>query len=279
MRWSFGNDENDQAAVTSVLNNIGLVHYKVGNYDKAIQYFNKSLLIAEARGFNKSAQLDYANMGMANILKQDFAEAKRCLKKIMDACDTSCSQEVRVVAEYGLGAVALHLKDLAAAKVHFERSYSNALQVKDPRFEAENLVKLAEINVREGNHGVAGRQLDNCLVICKRGDYRNVLGDAYMQFFEYHKALGNSKTAYEFLEKHVNLRDSILSAEVTNKIMIAQAEFDEKENRQRIAYNEELIIKQRTQTKLTVIICLLLLCMVVGLFVVIRSKQKNEPDA
>jgi hypothetical protein len=112
--------------------------------------------------------------------------------------------------------------------------------------------------------------------LCVNGGYRNLLADSYYQFFQVYKSMQKPDQAAGFLEKYVNLRDSIYSAEVKNKIMVAQTEFESRENKLLIAQKEELLARQKLQTQLIVIICLLSLTIAIGLFMLLRRKRRTN---
>jgi tetratricopeptide (TPR) repeat protein len=273
----FWREQKNSKQIAEVLLNIGFIHYKVENHDKAIDYFYQSLSISESdKTLAALAQLSYSNIGMANISKGNLRDAERWLSKSMELCEPDCRPSLLVTSEYGLGYVALHENNLVVAEYHFKRSLEIALQIDDHRFEAENLIMLAKIGRLMGEYDVSVSLLNRSLVLCVSGDYRNLLADSYYQLFEVYKCRRNPNQAASFLEKYVNLRDSIYSAEVKSKIMVAQTEFEDRENRLLIAQKEELLAKQKLQTQLVVIICLLSLTIAIGLFVLLRRKRRNN---
>jgi tetratricopeptide (TPR) repeat protein len=269
--------QKDSKQIAEVLLNIGFVHYKVENHDKAIDYFYQSLSISESdKALDGLAQLSYSNIGMANISKGNLPEAERWLTKSIKLCEPGCPPSLLVTSEYGLGYVALHENDLVAAEYHFKRSLEVALKMEDHRFEVENLIVLANTKRLQRDYDTSVSLLKQSWALCVNGGYRNLLADSYYQFFQVYKSIQKPDLAAGFLEKYVNLRDSIYSAEVKNKIMVAQTEFESRENKLLIAQKEELLARQKLQTQLVVIICLLSLTIAIGLFILLRRKRRTN---
>ncbi|MCD6366890.1 MAG: tetratricopeptide repeat protein, partial [Bacteroidales bacterium] len=64
---------SDKKGMSSCYNNIGAVHYEQGSYDKAIEYFLKSLKIYEELGNKNGIALVYGNIASLNIILSDSA--------------------------------------------------------------------------------------------------------------------------------------------------------------------------------------------------------------
>ena len=266
--------EKDSAEIASVLLNIGFVHYKVGNYDKAIDYYKKSLAISEMKRLQTVTILNYINIGTANVKKKNITEARRWIKKGIAICNGDCSYDVQIPAEFGLGYAALYSGNLSQAKAHIERSYQLAVKAGDHNFESESLIYLAEIARKEKDFSKAEFNLLKAEKISIGSDYRYLLARAYYEFFELYRSLKQSDKATIYLERHVNLRDSIHSFEVGNRISVLEIEFDEREHAIEVAHKEQLLAKQKTQIVLVAIICVLSIFIAIGLFIMLRGKQR-----
>jgi tetratricopeptide (TPR) repeat protein len=266
---------NDFEEISTTLNGIGLVHYKIGNYDKAVEYYNEALTLAKDKNLS-SVPLIYANIGMASIPKGNLIQAQQWLERGLAICKPNCSPYVHVVSEFGLGYVALHSEELIKADSHFHRSYKIAEETNDYRFQAENLVSMASVHRLQRKYSTAEEFLKMSLELCQKSNYRNLLSDTYLEFFELYKALGQPEKAGLFLEQYVNLLDSINSSEARNRIMVAQTEFEHKENKLIIAHNQELLSEQKNQTRLVVAVCILSIICSIGLFVILRNKQRSN---
>src|SRR5690606_31933677 len=135
------------------LNNIGFVYFKLKNYEKALEYFLKSLEVKKQ--INDSFQLDrlYINIGLSNIHLGNFTEALSHIKEGLKVCGNNCSDEIIVEGEFGLGVANFNLKDHAAARTHFSNSYERAQKNEFKRWEAENLVYLARLELISNRFG------------------------------------------------------------------------------------------------------------------------------
>ena len=273
-RLIFWRDDNDSSQIAALLLNIGFLHYKVGNFDKAIDYSEKSWSLTARRGGKLQAALSCVNIGTIYVRQGNIPEAQKWIKKGIASCAQTCPFQVSIPAEFALGYAALHLDSLHDARVHFEHSHKLAVKFEDHRFQAENLIYLAQIANKEKSYSKAKEYLIASEQISRARDYRNLLVQAYFEFFELYRNLKQTDKAWAYLEQHLYLRDSIHSSEVRNKISVLEFEFNEREHAIEVAHNEQLLAKQKAQIVLTAIICVLSIFIAIGLFIMLRGKQR-----
>jgi tetratricopeptide (TPR) repeat protein len=264
----------DEREIARVLNNIGLVHYKVGNFDKAIEYYLQAIQITEPQNHASLSELVYSNLGLANVSKKNFEEARKWYNKLMMSCSPSCDQKKTWYVEFGLGYIAFHSKDFQTAKERFSKAYEIVRSTEDPLDEAECLFMLGATNLKLKNYSIAESFLSDALNICQQNSYRSLTASTHFQLFELYKVMTLQQKASVHLENYVSLRDSIHSIEVRNRIMVTQTEFEEKESRLTIAHHGELLEKQRAQTQLVVLICIMTILLATALFFILRGKQR-----
>lgn len=267
-------EQMNQEEIANVLNNIGLVHFNVGNYDKAIDYYSQALVIAERQKAAGKMELYYSNLGLANISKKDTSEARRWFDRLSSSCAPACIPERAQDLEFGMGYLAYSVGKFRYAKERLLKAHELAIEIKNPLNEAECLLALGEVNQKEKNYLIAESLIKESLKISGSNNYRSLAASAYIQLYELYKATQRSTQASLSLERYVQLRDSIYSVEVRNKIMVAQTEFEEKENILIIQHNNELLGKQKTQTRLVIAIGALILAIAIGLYVILRNKLR-----
>jgi tetratricopeptide (TPR) repeat protein len=264
----------DDREIAVVLNNIGLLHYKIDNFDKAIEYYLQAIPIAERLKLVGFSETIYSNLGLANVSKKNFAEARRWFDKLIKSCSPNCDQKKTWDVEFGFGYIAFYSNDFQTAKERFTKAYEIVQITEDALDEADCLFMLGATNLELNNYQVAESFLSKALVICQQNSYRILTANTHLRLFELYKATALHQRASLHLEKYVSLRDSIHSVEVRNRIMVAQTEFEERESRLIIDHNAELLGRQRAQTRLIVVICIMAILLAIGLFFIVRDKQR-----
>jgi tetratricopeptide (TPR) repeat protein len=267
-------EQGDDREIAAVLNNIGLLHYKIGNFDKAIEYYLRAIVIAERLKLVSFSETVYSNLGLANVSKRNFTEARRWFDKLLKSCSPNCDQKNAWYLEFGFGYIAFHSKDFQTARERFVKAYEIVQITEDALDEAECLFMLGATNLELNNYPVAESFLSKALIICQQNSYRILTANTHFRLFELYKATALQWKASLHLEKYVSLRDSIHSIEVRNRIMVAQTEFEERESRLIITHNAELLERQKAQTQLIVVICIIAIMLAIALFFILRDKQR-----
>lgn len=235
----------DLSEISISLNNIGFVYFKLKNYEKALEYFLKSLEVKKQ--INDSFQLDrlYINIGLSNIHLGNFTEALSHIKEGLKVCGNNCSDEIIVEGEFGLGVANFNLKDHAAARTHFSNSYERAQKNEFKRWEAENLVYLARLELISNRFGKAKSYLSEGEQIATSLAYNQLVLDNYKEFANLYKATHDYENAAFYQNKYINLKDSLFGEELVKNIARTQTQFEERENLRTIEMKDEALARQR----------------------------------
>ena len=89
------------------LNNIGLVYYKLEDYDKALNYYEQSLSMRNER--NSEDAITLINMSLCHAYKSNFPLAKDFVRQALDHCNNECSKNFRC-STFRSGYIAFGLK-------------------------------------------------------------------------------------------------------------------------------------------------------------------------
>lgn len=86
----------------------------------------------------------------------------------MRQCESECSDELKLQAEFGLGVAFLAQQRISDANDHLLKSYSISSQIGDTRFQLENLLRLAKLALLQRNHEIAKEYLGRVEAISER---------------------------------------------------------------------------------------------------------------
>lgn len=237
--------EGDLSEISISLNNIGFVYFKLKDYEKALEYFLRSL---DAKNkIADSFDLDrlYINIGICNIHLNNFSDASKYIKKGFEVCGAKCSDEIIIEGEFGLGVANFNLKDFDAAKPHFMNSYKKAKSIEFKRWEAENLVYLARINLIGNHYEEAKTYLTEGESISSSLKYNQLVLDHYKEFANLYRAIQDYENAALYQNKYITLKDSLIGEELVKNIARTQTQFEERENIKTIALKDEALSRQR----------------------------------
>ena len=237
--------EGGKGEVGRALNNIGLVYFKLHNYDAALKYFNGSLTV-----FNEILDTAYIpsvhlNLGLSYIHLGDFKQAKFHTSKALELCGDHCSDEIQIMGNFGHGEASYWLDDLVNANKLLNLSLSIARNTNNKRWQAENLVYLGAVAIKQKDYKGAIAALTEADSIARNSGYNQLLMDTYRHLANLYNETEDFKNAAVFQRKYITLSDTLVSQQLVKKISKIQSNYEERENIATIASKEVLIGQQR----------------------------------
>jgi signal transduction histidine kinase len=269
--------EGNKQEISIALNNIGFVYFKIKDYEKAIEYYTRSLKLK--REVNDNYDLDrlLINIGLCyNQIKGDqskFVKAQKYIQEALEVCGSGCSEPIRIEANFGLGVSYFQLDDLDNSRNHFTISLNVARKAANKRFQAENLVYLSQISLKQKNFKEALVFLTESEKLSIDAGYNQLLIDTYKQFSKLYSQTEDFKNATAYQEKYIDLKDSLISEDLVKNIAQIQTNYAERENIKTIADKEDQIQRQRSLGFAIVVIAILASLLI---FVLYRSNRVKK---
>ncbi|MGZ4042427.1 MAG: tetratricopeptide repeat-containing sensor histidine kinase [Bacteroidia bacterium] len=227
----------NKRTVGNVYNTLGILYAEHQLYDSAERFFLLSTTAREELKDYSSLAWNYNNLGGLYVLKGETGKAITYLEKAMN----SFKINENIV---GQGAIANNLGEL--------------------------YVKLGNNKKALENYSLA-RQLYNI-----SGDDDN-LENLYSNLSNYYENLGDFKTAYQYSDSLIVLKDTLHGRMLDEKIAELQTKFDfEKKNLLIANQKDEIIIKEeQNQLKNTIIISILIVSVLLGLSGLLFYQRKR----
>jgi tetratricopeptide (TPR) repeat protein len=265
-------------AISATLNNIGFVYYKLNNYDKALEYYKRILDLSYEVSFKANLLL---NIGLCYIDLRNFSTARKFIDAGLKVCAPNCSDLIVIQGKFALGVSLFYMKKPKEAEGYFAASYELAKKDKDKRFQIENLIYLGRISAVQGHPDDAKKFLRMAESVADETEYNELLINIYKQFSEVYTQAKEYENVTLYQGKYITLKDSLFSRELTKNLMRIQTEFEERENKAKIAaqsqilkLNEEAIDRQGSLNILMGTVAVLFIALVLILVRINRDKQK-----
>ncbi len=237
--------EGNKTEISIALNNIGLVYFKLHNYEGALQYYNQGLKLMQEIKDTTGVHAVYLNLGLCYLHLKKFNEAKEYTLRALRLCGDNCSDDIIIMGEFGLGESSYWLGDLDDAELHLNKSLSLARQKNDMRWQAENLVYLGAVSMKKGDYDQAVVAFNEADSISEVGGFNQLMIEIYRHFSDLYNRRQDYKNAALYQKKYIQLADSLIGQELVKNIGKIQANYEERENIATIASKEELIQRQR----------------------------------
>jgi signal transduction histidine kinase len=254
-------------------NNIGVVYFKLKNYQKALEYYERAIKLKKEISDNHDLDRLLINTGLTYNALKKYSKALEYFKTGFETCGENCRGEIVVEGRFGQGISRFELGDFKAAEIDFEKSLEIARQIGYERFQAENLLNLARIFLREKRYSEVPATLLDCEGIAVKNRYGEILIEVYREFATLYNRTTDFQKASFYQEKYISIKDSIYSSELIDNLTKIETDYAERENKKTIADKEQVIQQQRNITIAIIIIAILAALLV---FVLYRSNQTKK---
>lgn len=235
-------EEGDQQGIRNATNNIGLVFYNLRDFDRAIQYYLKAVDLSREIGDESNIELIYVNLGLSYMELDNADEAMKWFNKALDRCDGACNDVVMKGLWCGLGQSYLANKDYAKAKEFLKKSLVNSRKQNDQLYIAENLTFLSQAEFGEKNEIEAINYLKEAQKYAEASNNVKLKLIIYKDFASH---LANKKLFEEsasYLNKYISLKDSVFTEQVAKNMATVQTDYAERENLKTIAEKDQVLL-------------------------------------
>lgn len=272
--------DGDSATLAGALNNIGLIHWNLGDHEKAVEYYVRSAELFEQLGNKGGLAHTYNNIGLLLSEDGNHDEALRYSRKALNirqelgdrhgmaatytnigliyedigdldsmAHYTLLSIPVKEELNDAFGlAKSLHnlgfcyqnMKQYEKAEEYFRSSLEVSAKLGNDRAVASTLMHLASVIRLNGRPKEAMPFLDRAEELCKRDRDPKLLWKIYEQMAFAYEKLQQFEQATVFYYMRNTIKDSILTIEKTEAV-------EELETKYRTAVKDRRIQEQERQ--------------------------------
>ncbi|MFG6094033.1 CHAT domain-containing protein [Leptothoe sp. ISB3NOV94-8A] len=217
VRTNFSQDSR-QGESTS-LGNLGSVYASSGEYERAIDFLQRSLKIEQEIGNRRGEANSLGNLGTVYYALGKYERAISFLQQSLDIAKNIGERDCEAFSLGNLGLVYNALGEYSRAIELFQQSLEIAKEIGYRRSEASSLgnLGLAYLSLGESSHAIdfLQQQLDILQEIGNRGGEANsltTLGDAYYALGEYERAIDFHQQSFDIareIEYHQGKSNSL----------------------------------------------------------------------
>jgi tetratricopeptide (TPR) repeat protein len=289
----------DPKVLASVYGNMGNLYMRQEDYEKALRNYFLALDMATQMKNKSRMAIQLGNIGIV-YYQQGLAatgpEKDSLYSKALGyygralALDQETGYENGVCADYGnIGMVYDERGEYEKAVSYFLKAKELAVKLGNLQYEANNLANLGTVYTRQKKFRLAEECLLKALAADRKADVKEGVKNVTLELSQLYEAEGNYMSSYQYYQKFVAVRDSLVNEENTKKQTQAEMQYvfskkqaaDSIRNAEQVRQEElkhEQEVKQQQAYTIGGAIGFLLMLLVAGVsFRAYRQKQKaNE---
>lgn len=220
----------DTFAIVTLYNNLGTIHDRLHEYDRALEYYFKAQdLVNTQPAASKATVLPTIYNNIANIYqsKGDFPSAKDYYEKTLALSRQTGNKSVEATANNNLGKLYFHnLRDNAAALPYLKEGLRIRKELGDKGEMAKSLNILSNFYIDTGDYPHARESADETIAIGAQVGSLELQSNGYLALSRIESAMGRHKEALAAYQHHKLLSDSIHTQEAAGEMARLQFQYD-----------------------------------------------------
>jgi len=143
---------DDQEGICALYGNLGIVYYEQGETEKALDHYRKQIGLAERIGDTANVCNGMGNLASIHIDQGDFDKALSCSRAQLDMAARMGEQNSIAIASNNIGDVCLRQGKILEAKANFEKQLAIAKKQGDKFLESVAYGDLGQVSQALGQH-------------------------------------------------------------------------------------------------------------------------------
>lgn len=268
--------EGNKKGVAEIYNHIGMCYRDMSNFDKAMEYHKKALKINQEIDNKAGIAHSYNNIGICHYPTNEYKKVLKYIKKAFEINKELGNKEGISSALNNMAICYSSIGEFQKALDAFEKSLELNREFGDKGAIGTTLNNIGNLHIHLGNYGKAEDYLQQSADIYKKIGTRNLLKINYEAFANLYSAKGDYKKAIEYYQKYSTLKDSLFSAHSDERIAKMQAIYDLESKERKIELLEKDNQIKKRDNKILILI-LVSTALVAGLLIyVFYAKVKNS---
>jgi signal transduction histidine kinase/Tfp pilus assembly protein PilF len=257
--------EGNQIEISVSVNNIGLVYFQLGDFSKAIIYFNRAKAIEEARD-NSEIEGTYTNLGLAYLRLGKLNNALDNFNKAISICKIGCLTSTYVQALNGAGSCLFDLGRMSEARENLSAALILAEQDQMETNLTSIYYNIAKIDLAQDLIDDALTRLDLSQKLAGKLNLRLETKKNFKLYAILYNNIGEYQKAYMNQVKYDSVSSQILDDVIVKNLLQIQLDFEERQNLEIIDLQNKELGRQSTLLILSIIISLLTVFIVLILY-------------
>jgi two-component system, NarL family, sensor kinase len=243
-------------------------------FDKAAEYFNKSLVLAVQLKDSSLISYNYNNLGQAYYFAKNYKQALYYYT-LSKGIKESLEDERGLGSAYGnISSVYFDTEQYDSALVFNNLAFAIRQKQNDKKGMATSYANVANIYLKQKKYPAALKNYEDAIKLGQEIDFKEPIIESYNGLSNYYELTGNATEALRYFKKYKTANDSIFNSDISNQLSTLQTKYETTKKQQLI--EEQKFELTKKQYWIYGSIGLLFLMSLLGYSYYKRNKLKQE---
>ncbi|MGZ3903541.1 MAG: tetratricopeptide repeat protein [Bacteroidia bacterium] len=284
-RMSNSSDKKQKAkgksGMAALYNNIGIIYIDQREFIKALDCYNKALVINQEINNRDWVAKNYSNLGIIYNNLGDYNKGRDFTLKSLRINEETGNETSIAFSNHAMGDVYMYKKEYPLALDYFNKALEMFKKQGFKRGIASCYSNIGAAQIELKNYAAAKEALTRGLKLSEEIGGWEGMRDVNYHLSELYSKTGKAKLAYEYYKNYILAKDSLVNEENTKKTVQQQMQYDfdkkeaaaksEQEKRDAIAFAES-----RKQKIIIAAVSAGLVFILILSFVIFRSLRLNQ---
>ncbi|CCQ69688.1 hypothetical protein CWATWH0402_3461 [Crocosphaera watsonii WH 0402] len=205
----------------SMLNQIGFIFNRLGNYEEALDFFLQALNINQESGNKPEEANSSQNVGVAYDGLKEYQKAKQYLEKALVMFEENDDKRRQAIALRNIANIDIKQENEEKALENLNKALSLIQQVDAPDWEASILERLATLLIKKEQFAQANTYLNKALPLARRAKSRTEERSILVRLSELERNRNNLQKALSYINEAITIVKSFESNLVSSEARIS----------------------------------------------------------
>ncbi|MEM5564100.1 ATP-binding protein [Psychroserpens sp. AS72] len=266
----------DKKSQGIILAKIGELEFTVNEFDKSLASLIKAAEIQREIEDIENLAVTYSIKGALHAGKEEYNDALEYLNSAKTLFEEKRLEAKIPEVTLNQGKVYLKLEDYKTAKSLFEKTIVLAKKNNQTNILSKALIYNGKTLVKLGNNEQGITSSLEGLNVARSNNQINNIDEAYISLSDIYKKNGDFKQAHDYLQKHAQISDSILTVERANITPTGQTDYIEAHNAAEFQKLKKQVEDQESESNLAKITTILSIALITILSLLTLALYKNN---
>lgn len=216
----------DSLSMARCLNNVGAISYEKARFEEAIEHFRRASTIAENKGDIETVIRSLNNVSFSYLGLKNTDSARFYANHALERSKLSRQAYLPAFSFRILGDIAMESGNLSLALKHYTECMRISEETSNYFIQASTLHRIGKLYFNQKNYTMALDVLNRNVKLAMTNGYADELERTYKLISEINSSRNNVDQAFEYLRKHMEIHDSLMSQRNNEQLALLSAQFE-----------------------------------------------------